>query len=173
MKVNMNGQTEVEVDILLDNFFDMPRWEEAIESGVAKEIDKATLRVLCSPDCRLEIYRRFKANMIDVAPPHEAQIPKDDGTMRTVYANEPIDRILLAIANNLLMDMCPEMIHPACTSYQKGIGTGKVVTKVSKEISNHDGWKADLSKYFDSVPIEYIDGVFDAIEAKFGHSAII
>lgn len=160
-------------DVLLEKFFELARWEEAIEGAYAKDIRRSTLKALCSPEVRTEIYRAFKADTICIAPPHEAQIPKDDGTMRTVYANEEIDRVLLAIANNLLLDVCPEMIHPACTSYQKGIGTGKVVTKVSKEITDHDGWKADLSKYFDSVPIEYIDGVFDKIEAKLGKSAII
>ena len=35
------------------------------------------------------------------------------------------------------------------------------------------GWKSDLSKYFDSVPIEYIDGAFDMVEERHGHSALI
>ena len=35
------------------------------------------------------------------------------------------------------------------------------------------GWKSDLSKYFDSVPIRFIDEAFDKVEAKHGHSALI
>lgn len=35
------------------------------------------------------------------------------------------------------------------------------------------GWKSDLSKYFDSVPIQFIDAAFDQVEAKHGHSALI
>ena len=35
------------------------------------------------------------------------------------------------------------------------------------------GWKADLSKYFDSVPLCHIDGAFDKVEARHGHSALI
>lgn len=35
------------------------------------------------------------------------------------------------------------------------------------------GWKGDLSKYFDSVPIQFIDEAFDKVEARHGHSALI
>jgi hypothetical protein len=35
------------------------------------------------------------------------------------------------------------------------------------------GVKVDLSKYFDSVPIRYIDTVFDYVENKFGQSKIL
>lgn len=113
-----------------------------------------------------------------ITPPHTAQIPKDNGEFRTVYVNEPIDRIILSIANDLLFDLMPEMIHPACKSYQTGIGCGKVVLEVSHTIvgmksNSHVGWKSDLSKYFDSVPIQFIDAAFDKVEAKHGHSSLI
>lgn len=160
-------------DKLLEEFFNPRRWEEAIESGYAKGIRQSTLKAMCNPQVRMQILKAFITDTICVAPPHEAQIPKDDLTMRTVYANEEMDRILLAIANNLLMDMCPEFIHPTCKSYQRGIGNGKVVIGVSKEITAHSGWKTDISKYFDSVPIKYIDMVFDAVERKYGKSLVI
>ena len=35
------------------------------------------------------------------------------------------------------------------------------------------GWKSDLSKYFDSVPIRFIDEAFDKVEARHGQSALI
>lgn len=38
--VNMN-------DVLLQKFFEMKRWEEALEIGVDKHIDKGELRKLC------------------------------------------------------------------------------------------------------------------------------
>jgi hypothetical protein len=39
--------------------------------------------------------------------------------------------------------------------------------------SNDVGFKADLTKYFDTVPIRYIDKIFDRMEAKVGKSKII
>lgn len=153
-------------DKLLEDFFSYQRWEEAIATGVGKDIDKSQLRQMCSPEVRFTLYELIRSGRFEIAPPHEAHIPKDNGEFRTVYVNEPLDRVVLSIANNILFDHYPEMIHERCTSYQKGIGTGKVVRRVVQEIGNKKGkigWKADLSKYFDSVPIEYIDGVFDSL----------
>jgi hypothetical protein len=42
-----------------------------------------------------------------------------------------------------------------------------------KTIGPDVGFKADLSKYFDSVPIRYIDEIFDRMETKIGKSKII
>jgi len=155
-------------DLLLEEMFKPERWEEAIEIGVGKDISKTQLRQMCSPDVRIALYRLIRDGRYEIAPPHEAKIPKDNGDFRTVYVNEPLDRIVLSIINNILFDFYPGMIHKSCTSYQKGIGTGKVVQRVVKEIGHNTGhqkigWKADLSKYFDSVPIEFIDVVFDVL----------
>ncbi len=164
-------------DFLLKEFFNKDRWEKAINIGVDKKINKDMLKSLCTPDIRAELYNRIKNNKYSIMPPHEAQIPKDDGTMRTVYVNEGIDRIILSIINDMLFEFCPDMIHKQCVSYQKGIGCGRVVQEAVKWISrvytNEIGIKADLSKYFDSVPIRYIDNCFDNIEKRVGKSKII
>ena len=163
-------------DFLLKTFFEKQRWINAIETGIDKEIDIGLLRDMSSPQTRLNIYNQIKNGTYVIKPPHEAQIPKDDGSMRTVYVNESIDRILLSIYNDMIFELCPEMIHPNCVSYQKGIGCGKIVQAASKQICNitNDiiGVKIDLSKYFDSVPIKYIDDIFAKIDKKFGESAI-
>ena len=39
--------------------------------------------------------------------------------------------------------------------------------------SNIVGFKADLTKYFDTVPLKYIDNIFDKMEMKIGKSKII
>ena len=73
------------------------------------------------------------------------------------------------------------MIHQTCKSYQKGIGCGKVVQEISHKLKPNPyqnpngilGFKADLSKYFDSVPIEFIDDAFDQVERKIGKSKVI
>ena len=161
---------------LLKTFFEKDRWVTAIEIARQKEIDTSLLRKLLTPEYRLELYRMIRDGKYTIEPPHEAQIPKDDGTFRTVYVNEPLDRVLLSIYNDMIFELCSDMVHPTCTSYQKGIGCGKVVTKVSKTIRHMKpgviGKKVDLSKYFDSVPIRYIDEIFDRIDNTLGKSAI-
>lgn len=165
-------------DKILQMFFDIDRWTKAIAKGVDKDIRKDQLIRLTDEHTRLAMAEAMIQGKYEISPPHTAQIPKDNGEFRTVYVNEPIDRVILSIANDLLFELMPEMLHPACKSYQTGIGCGKVVTEVSHRItsatrSGNLGWKSDLSKYFDSVPIQFIDEAFDKVEAKHGHSALI
>lgn len=165
-------------DKILQMFFDIDRWTKAIEKGVTKDIRKDQLILLTAEPTRLEMADAMLNGKYEIAPPHTAQIPKENGEFRTVYVNEPIDRVILGIANDLLFDLMPEMVHSSCKSYQTGIGCGKVVAEISHKIadtasSSYLGWKSDLSKYFDSVPIQYIDEAFDKVEAKYGHSALI
>lgn len=164
-------------DILLQKFFEIKRWESALEIGVDKHIDKGELRKLTSPEVRMALYQAIINDGYEIAPPHEVQIPKDNGDMRIVFVNENIDRIFLSIANNLFFEMFPEFIHKSCKSYQTGLGCGKVVQELSKEMVKTTGMevgvKLDLSKYFDSVPIRYIDEIFDSMEKKVGKSKVI
>ena len=164
-------------DVLLQKFFEKERWGEALETGVDKHIDKGELRKLCTPAVRIQLYNAIMTDNYEIAPPHQAQIPKDNGDMRTVYVNENVDRIFLSIANNLFFDMFPEFIHKACKSYTRGISCGKIVQEVSRQVistkGNEVGLKADLTKYFDRVPIRYIDDIFDRMERKVGKSKII
>lgn len=164
-------------DKILQKFFEPERWVYAIEKGIGKHINKADLYQLTKPEVRVEMCKAIQEGRYEIAPPHTAQIPKDNGEFRTVYINEPIDRVLLSIANDLLFELTPEMVHPRCQSYLKGIGCGKIVQQVSKEICETKGdvigWKSDLSKYFDSVPLRFIDRMFDIVEEKHGKSALI
>ena len=178
MILHLNITTLMTNDKILQMFFEKERWTYAIDKGVGKDINKGQLYQLTKPEVRAKMYQAIASGNYTIAPPHTAKIPKDTpGEFRTVYVNEPIDRIFLSIANDLLLDLTPEMIHPACKSYQRGIGCGAVVQNVSKKICNIQGdvigWKSDLSKYFDSVPIGFIDRAFDAVEEKHGHSAVI
>lgn len=167
-------------DDITSRFFDHRRWVKAIDGGVEKGIGKALLRTLARPEVRIALYCAIAEGRYDISPPHAALIPKDTpGEYRTVYVNEPADRIILSIANDLLFELTPELIHPSCKSYLSGMGCGKIVTQVSRYIAkSHDhneiiGWKSDLSKYFDSVGIEHIDRAFHIVEQRYGKSALI
>ena len=164
-------------DILLQKFFEKERWEQALEIGVDKHIDKGELRKLTTPQVRLALYNAIITDNYEIAPPHQVNIPKDNGDMRTVYVNENIDRIFLSIANNLFFEMFPEFVHKCCKSYQTGIGCGKIVQQVSRQVVQTNtaevGVKLDLTKYFDTVPLKYIDRLFDKMELKVGKSKII
>ncbi len=101
-------------DKLLEMFFDIERWAKAIDKGVGKDIRKDQLIKLCDEKTRAAMYTAMRDGKYQIAPPHTAQIPKDTpGEFRTVYINEPMDRVVLSIANDLLFDTCSDMIHPA------------------------------------------------------------
>ena len=165
------------MDLLLEKVFSPDKWNEAINTGNDKGIDRATLKKFCLPANRMELKRKLENHEYKITPPHEAQIPKDNGDFRTVYVNTGLDRILLSIINDVIFELCSDMIHQSCKSYQKGLSCGKTVQKVSHKIIEMDtpviGVKIDLTKYFDSVPIEYIDSVFDKIEKRTGTSCIL
>lgn len=168
-------------DKILEMFFEGSRWEAALNKGAIKGIKLEVLRNLTSPEGRKEMLAMIMTGNYHIERPHTAKIPKDTpGEFRTVFVNSDRDRLFLSLVNDLLFEIAGDMIHPQCTSYQKGVGCAKIVQKASKQIvkhSNHTGeivgWKSDLSKYFDSVPIRYIDEAFDKIEGRFGHSKII
>jgi len=169
------------MDKLLQMFFEPARWEYAIAKGVGKDVPKNVLYQLCKPEVRLNMYQAIKAGTYEIAPPHTALIPKENkGEFRTVYVNEAADRVLLSIVNDMLFELMSDRVHPACKSYLKGVGCGKVVQEASAAICRSAvyadqviGWKSDLSKYFDSVPIEFIDAAFDMVEERHGKSAVI
>lgn len=168
-------------DKILKMFFDFDRWEAAIAKGIVKDVPKAALFQLCKEEVRIKMYKAIAAGEYEIAPPHVALIPKETkGEFREVCVNEPADRVVLSITNDLLFEMFRDKVHPRCMSYLKGIGCGKVVQEASQAIvvASRDadgpiGFKADLSKYFDSVPVEYIDAAFDMVEERCGKSALV
>lgn len=165
------------MDILLQKFFEADRWEKALEVGVGKGIDKGELRRLTCPEVRATMYNCIVSDNYEIAPPHSALIPKDNGDFREVMICENIDRIVLSIINDMFFELFPEFVHDSCKSYRSGIGCGKVVKEASAECvkvkGNVVGKKYDLTKYFERLRIEYIDGLFDKMEKKYGKSKII
>ena len=167
------------MDKILSMFFEKERWEYAIGKGVGKDVPKNVLYQLCKEEVRIRMYEAIRDGRYEVAPPHTALIPKDTpGEFRTVYVNEAADRVLLSIANDLLFELMADRVHPRCKSYLKGVGCGRVVQEASQAIAatghaGRMGWKSDLSKYFDSVPVRYIDRAFDMVEERYGKSRLI
>ena len=154
------------MDEKLKKFFEIERWEAMLEKSYDKGIDMGLLRQLCEPQNRIKLLEAITSGNYSIAPPHIARIPKDNGEFREVYVNEPIDRIFLSLYNDILFEMFGDRIHPACKSYQKGIGCPQTVKEISKQIceKGNDGYKVDLSKYFDTVKIEVIDAALDELD---------
>lgn len=171
----------MEHDALLHSFFAKERWEQALNYGVEKHLNHSLLREMAQPDVRIALYRAICSGDYRIQMPRCVHIPKDvKGEYRTVYINDDADRVILHIINDLLMDSLCDMIHPSCCSYRKGVGCGAIVRSVAQRVKASAaatdgviGWKSDLSKYFDSVPLEAIDSIFDTVERRLGRSALV
>lgn len=164
------------VSKLLKMMFEHERWEDMIERANEKHINLSVLKQLAVPHVRVALYTAIKNERYEIMPPHQIEIPKDDGSMRLVYANEDQDRIICTLINDCVMELFPDMIHPSCVSYQKGKGTQEIVQKISKEITELNknkygkilGYVSDFTKFFDSVTIDKIDNIFDIWESRLG-----
>lgn len=158
------------IDIKMQKFFDISRWERILEKSYDKKIDMGLLRKLCTPSARYQLLTAIQNDQYRIFPPHIAKIPKDNGDFREVYVNEPIDRIFLSLYNDVMFEMYGLLIHPSCKSYQKGVGCPQTVKEISNKICKMQtacvGYKADLSKYFDTVKIEVIDKALDELSTN-------
>lgn len=165
------------MDKLYEEFFKVERWEKAIQVAVDKNMPYENLETLCSPDFRAALAALLKNNLYDIERPHQQAIPKDDGGTRIVYINEYRDRVILSIINDMLFEFCPTLISERSKAYQTNLSCGKVVREVVSRINDCKlqtiGIKADLSKYFDSVPLRFIEEIFDKVENICGKSCIV
>lgn len=159
-------------NILLKKMFEHDRWEQLLDKATLKGINKAEIRQYCKPEIRAELYVRIKENRLEFSPAHEAKIPKDEpGEFRIVYVGETCERILCSLINDCLFELFPEMVHPSCKSYQKGLSCGKTVQELSKRIAHRKGvvgGKYDFHHYFDTVNKEPIMDLFAKVEQKLG-----
>lgn len=161
---------------LLEMMFEHDRWIDMIERANEKHINLTVLKQLAEPQIRVALYRAIKNEQYEIMPPHQIEIPKDDGSMRLVYANEDQDRIICTLINDCVMELFSDMVHPHCVSYQKRKGTQEIVKNISNQVQkldknkyNHQiGYVSDFTKFFDSVTIEKIDEIFDIWEVRLG-----
>lgn len=161
---------------LLQEAFKEERIIYALKHAKEKKLNPKLIKRFCDPSYRGYIVNLIVTNSYNIAYPTEAEIPKDEpGKFRTVFMNEPVDRIIMSLLADAVSDIFKDMIHPSCRSYQKGMGTQQTVCEISKCIQDmgfvgHEaiGVKTDFSKYFDSVLLVKIEEMFDKWESMLG-----
>ena len=167
--------------ILESIFLDDRLWAEVIDRGVDKGVPSDVLRYIQDPHGRAELCGRIASGEYSIRPPHTGYRPKDDGGERVFLANEPLDRMFLTAVYKWLVRNMGDAVHPSCTSYTEGVGTGTAVKRLSGEIvrlglgdkTGIVGRKFDIHHYFDSVAKRDIHKAFDKVERRFGRSSVI
>lgn len=148
-------------DDKLTLFANMDTLQMTVDSAVDKRIDSAVVRWLTDPAQRVFIIAAMEAGQYRIAPPHIVLIPKPGSSeMRKVYCNEPLDRIICTQIGHVYQEMFGDRIHPCCVSYQRGIGVGHIVKRISDYIAHHPhlkGAKFDIHHYFDDISEEARD----------------
>jgi len=98
----------------------------------------------------------------------QAMKQKEQGKkVRCLSVLPVLDRIVHNCFYKIIYNRFEYMIHPLCVSYKKGIGTKNIADKVTNkliELGNYVGVKGDLEAFFDSVPIEQIDDLFNELQ---------
>lgn len=156
---------DVNKDKKMKMFMDINIIKEAIQHSLNKHIDKGILKQMCTPEGRIWLSDTILRGEYRVAPPHIELQPKDNGEFRKVYANNDLDRFVLGVINTVYNKLYGHLIDKNCVSYQKGIGVHNIIERIKKEFLSYgydiNGYKVDLSKYFDSVSKGV---VFEALE---------
>lgn len=151
----------------LELFIDDKLWRENIAHQQTKGLKRSVLKFLCDPEFKLSLVSLICDQKYKIAPPYIAEIPKDNGKVRQVFVNQPLDRFILTQINYVYMRLYSKMIHPNCVSYQKGIGVKNIIDNICNKLKDFEGkagYKIDISKYFDSVNRETLLDMINKID---------
>ena len=152
-------------DIKMEMMCQRKYWEEAIEHGLNKHMDKSLLYALTDPVGRATLIQAIEDGRYVVQPPRIVDIPKPNGAgIRQILVNEQMDRVVLSIINQIYMELYGHLIHPCCVSYQKGLGVPRIIRSVTSKLKDgYHGYICDLSKYFDRVNKETLFATLDML----------
>lgn len=157
------------MDKKIEMFSDDQLWIDNIQKSINKGIPPVILSPYTNGEVRAALIRCIEAGEYRVAPPHIAEIPKDNGKVRKVFVNMPLDRLILGCINDVYYTLYKDKIHPNCLSYQKGISVHNILQKVIKQnkhfLGKHEaiGYKVDIHAYFDSVSREVVNTALDEL----------
>ena len=143
---------------LVEATFSNDNWFNTLDKATEKTIPYRIIAKYGTPEERISLLKDVLSGSYSIKPPRVVKIPKDNGEYREIYINSDRDRILLAAVNSAYYSLYGDRLPDCCKAYREGQSCAKVVREVSKQ--NITGYKLDLSKYFDSVPIELILNVF-------------
>ena len=154
-------------DEKLEIFANADTLQETVDAAIDKGISPAIVRWFSDPEYRATIIALMEAGQYSIAPPHIVLIPKP-GTneQRKVYCNEALDRVLCTQIGQTFQKMYGHLIHPSCVSYQKGIGVGQIVRRISQYLTHNLGLvgaKFDIHHYFDDISEEARDTALEEL----------
>lgn len=142
--------------------YDDSLWNDTL----VKFYERGVYTNLNFPTERTKVIEQLLAGTYEFKPPTLHTIPKDDGGTRELLVLSDRDRVVMDVLYTLYYNKYKKLIHSSCTSYQ----TGKAVATVVRDVQKHynPGVKLDLSKYFDTVSQETINGTLSKMFPESG-----
>ncbi len=104
---------------LLNMVFQDHRWQETIDKAITKGMKQINIDPLCQPATRQMLQQQIQNGVYKITPPRIAKIPKPDGGYREVFINSDVDRCLLSIINDCLLDI--RHVNPIKKDYQVNV----------------------------------------------------
>lgn len=149
---------------LMEDFFNVDFYDKAIDRCCDKSMPRSTIRKFCTPEYRIKLLNSLADGTFTFSPPRVVQIPKDNGKIREIYVNNCKDRLIFTAINDIWNQRYADKISPACKAYLAGSSCAKTVKEAAKHTAY--GYKVDLSKYFDSVPIGIINSILAEVSTQ-------
>ena len=147
---------------LMDITFTDAVWEILLSKAFEKTIPDKIVDKFHLGKVRRELYDKIASGEFSINPPVQKFIPKEDGSKRMILVNSPEERLLLSAVCMAYNYLYGDRLSKASKAYTAGLSCAKTVREVAKQ--NLSGYKLDLSKYFDSVPIEVINSCLDELD---------
>lgn len=138
-------------------------WDSLFPKFYRKGINADVMVTLSQEKYRIGLAKMIEAGEYKFYPPREVSIPKDGGGTRQIFVMTPLDRCVMSVVTSVYVSIYGNRVHPACVSYKKGTGVGKILHNLMPGLGC-GGYKVDLSKYFDSVPIGVLEDVLKSMD---------
>ncbi len=151
------------MDEKLKSMLDFRSWEQAFEKFSEKGISYSIRSRFAQPQYRMGLVNMIAAGDYEIQPPRSQLIPKDNGGMREIFILNDLDRAVMSVINEVYYSRYSARIHERCISYQKGLSVPNTLHRIRKLLPCN-GYKVDLSKYFDSVPHAVINRILASMD---------
>ena len=154
-------------------FSNVDNWREIYKDCFEKNIITNAI-VFESNVLRNKIVKELLDGSYVIGLPRIVDIQKDDGGTRRLLVLNDKDRVVFTMLYRFVQDKSFNLTHPYCVSYRPGLPIYKNVQVVYKAYRKYSyGYKIDLSKYFDTVPIDVIHKVIDKLFEHKGLNEVV
>ena len=173
-----------DADVKMEMLCDPGTWQDVLDRARRKKgrrVDMDSFGAVADTVGRASLVQAIADGRYTLSPPRTLYVDKRTGLylshgeaahrgfegVRTLYApSQPLDGLVLGAVSAVYNRMYGCRIHPACRSYQRGVGVRRIIHEdlIPRLGAGQTGYKLDISKYFDSVNRETLDATLESMD---------